>query len=72
MNVIAAWELGYAARVTLRARRPSVGAAYGLQVHRAVHELSTVQATADAVATQPKDVYTRLSVDAGTGVWSLC
>ena len=68
MNVIAAWELGYAAHVTLRARRPPVGAAYGLQVHRAVHELSTVQANADAVATtQPKVVHRRLSVDAGTG-----
>ena len=50
------------ARVTLSTRRPLVGPAYGLQAHRAVHELSTVQAKADAVATRPKDVHARLSV----------
>ena len=55
------------ARVTLSTRRPLVGATYGLQVHRAVHELSTMQAKADAVATRPKDVHARLSVDANTG-----
>jgi hypothetical protein len=54
-------------RVTVSTRRPIIGAAYGLQAHRAVHELSTVQAMADAVTTQPRGVSIRLSVDAGTG-----
>ena len=55
------------ARVSLSTRRPLIGPAYGLQAHRAVHELSTVQAKADAVATRPKDVRARLSIDAATG-----
>ena len=54
-----------AARVTLSTRRPLVGSAYGLQPHRAVHELSTAKAQADAVMTRPKDVRALLLIKPG-------
>ena len=59
-------EQRMAARVTLSTRRPLVGATYGLQEHRAVHELSTVAAQSDAVATRPKDVRALLLVQPGS------
>jgi hypothetical protein len=56
-----------AARVTLSTHRPLLGPAYGLQLHRAVHELSTAEAQASAEATRPKDVRILLLVEPAPG-----
>ena len=55
-----------AARLTLKTVRPKLGPAYGLQTHKAVHELSTAEARRDAAATQGQAVGVRLGVEAGS------
>ena len=55
-----------AARVMLRTVRPRLGPAYGLQTHKAVHQLSTAEARRDAAATQGQAVGVRLGVEAGS------
>ena len=54
-----------AVRVALRTHRPLLGPAYGLQPHRAEHELSTRRAQADAIATRPSGVRVLLRVEDG-------